>query len=204
MSSSWAEFDFGTTSSSSTSPPNNSSSSNHNYRLSSAMSGGGGGKARGSWEDLRKEVRVPGLGLFRNSGLTSRSLCSFQARQLENQIDMKLVSFSKIGSSMGSSGGSSTSASAASSSDKQPLLSADAVNPSEQFASMTAEIDSFLNRLSHINEGMTEYAAGQPQSAAIHHTLQRHRDILQDYRYPYSRHGPTILIWQNIIAFLFN
>ena len=37
---------------------------------------------------------------------------------------------------------------------------------------------------------MTEYAAsGQSVSgsAAVHHTLQRHRDILQDYRQEYSK-----------------
>ena len=37
---------------------------------------------------------------------------------------------------------------------------------------------------------MTEYAAsGQSVagSAAVHHTLQRHRDILQDYRQEYNK-----------------
>ena len=41
-----------------------------------------------------------------------------------------------------------------------------------------------------VNDGMTEYAAsGQSVSgsAAVHHTLQRHRDILQDYRQEYSK-----------------
>jgi Golgi SNAP receptor complex protein 1 len=38
---------------------------------------------------------------------------------------------------------------------------------------------------------MTEYAAGGGQAAnsgaAVHHTLQRHRDILQDYRQEYNK-----------------
>ena len=34
---------------------------------------------------------------------------------------------------------------------------------------------------------MSEFAGapGSSQSAAIHHTLQRHTEILQDYRYTY-------------------
>ena len=104
-----------------------------------------------SWEDLRKE-----------------------ARQLENQIDLKLVALSKMGTNFGSS---------SSSSDKVPLLN----SPSEAFGSQSQELESLLARLSAVNEGMTDFAAKQPQSAAIHHTLQRHRDILQDYRQEFTK-----------------
>lgn len=47
---------------------------------------------------------------------------------------------------------------------------------------MSADIAGLLARLSAVNEGMAEFASKQSQSAAIHHTLQRHRDILQDYK----------------------
>jgi len=104
-----------------------------------------------------------------------------QARQLENQIDVKLVSLSKLGTSFNAS-----DASPASSSDRAPLLSAseDASPASKQdaFRSLAAEIRGLLSRLTVVNDGMAEYASQQPQSAAVHHTLQRHRDILQDYR----------------------
>ena len=51
------------------------------------------------------------------------------------------------------------------------------------FDSVGGEIETLLARLAAVNEGMTEFASRQPPSAAVHHTLQRHRDILQDYRY---------------------
>ncbi len=105
---------------------------------------------------------------------------------LENQIDAKLVSYSKLGTNFGSGGGSSLSAAPASSSDKAPLLSSESStassSPKEVFSVMSNEIGGLLARLAAVNEGMADYASRQPQSAAIHHTLQRHRDILQDYR----------------------
>ena len=36
-------------------------------------------------------------------------------------------------------------------------------------------------QLTDINSQMTEVSASQAPSAALQHTLQRHRDILQDY-----------------------
>jgi len=118
-------------------------------------------KARGgggSWEDLRKE-----------------------ARQLENQIDTKLASFGKLGTNFSKSSSSSA---------KTPLLAGDETSNQSAFESLSAELSQLLSRLSEVNDGMTEYAAsGQSVagSAAVHHTLQRHRDILQDYGQEYNK-----------------
>ncbi len=124
---------------------------------------------------------------------------------LENQIDAKLVSFSKLGTNFS---GSASVAAPSSSSDKAPLLAQEqqqaASSPKEVFGVVSNEIGGLLarwalnawsnhdnryiicnvsfTRLAAVNEGMAEYASKQSQSAAIHHTLQRHRDILQDYR----------------------
>jgi len=127
--------------------------------MSSASKARGGG---GSWEDLRKE-----------------------ARQLENQIDTKLASFGKLGTNF-----SKSSSSGSSSSAKTPLLAGDETSNQSAFESLSAELSQLLSRLSEVNDGMTEYAAsGQSVagSAAVHHTLQRHRDILQDYGQEYNK-----------------
>ncbi|TRY73620.1 hypothetical protein TCAL_09915 [Tigriopus californicus] len=108
----------------------------------------------GSWEQLRKE-----------------------ARQLENQIDVKLVSLSKLGSSLSSSTALSAS------SDKAPLLD----DSQNLVGDASAEVADLLARLAQVNEGMADFAAHQSQSAAIHHTLQRHRDILLDYRQEFNK-----------------
>ncbi len=102
---------------------------------------------------------------------------------LENQIDVKLVSFSKLGTNFSAS---DSQASPATASDKAPLLAQEASSTSsskkEVFSVVSSEIAGLLARLAAVNEGMADFASRQPQSAAIHHTLQRHRDILQDYR----------------------
>ena len=100
----------------------------------------------GNWEGLRK-----------------------QARALENDIDLKLVTFSKLGTNYSKAQNEDP--------DKQPLLgSADS-----GLDSLQSEIDNLLTNLSKINEEMAGYAAGvgEARSAAIHHTLQRHSEILQ-------------------------
>ena len=100
----------------------------------------------GNWEGLRK-----------------------QARALENDIDLKLVTFSKLGTNY--------SRAQSQESDKQPLLNSDDTG----LDSLQSEIDSMLASLSQVNEEMSGYAAGvgEARSAAIHHTLQRHSEILQ-------------------------
>lgn len=95
-----------------------------------------------TWEDLRK-----------------------QARQLENDIDAKLVSFSKLGFNPRSS---------QSSADELPLLDEEHI-----FENMTSEIEALLSKLSIINEGMSGI---QANGAAMLHTMQRHKEILKDYK----------------------
>jgi len=110
----------------------------------------------GNWEGLRK-----------------------QARALENEIDLKLVSFSKLGTNYkhGDQFG-----------DKAPLLGEDTLHSTEQ------QIESLLTQLSSINDQMSTYATGvgEQRSAAIHHTLQRHTEILQDYKQEFTKTSSNI------------
>ena len=105
------------------------------------------GSKAGNWEGLRK-----------------------QARALENEIDMKLVSFSKLGTNY-------TARSNNTDSDKEPLLG----GAESGLESLERDLESLLSQLSAINDEMAGYAAGagDARSAAIHHTLQRHSEILQ-------------------------
>jgi len=111
----------------------------------------------GGWEGLRK-----------------------RARGLENDIDLKLVSYSKLGTSLGRRKGPE---------DKQPLIS-----PSENVEALGSEIEKLLDQLEKVNNEMAEFAGtpGSVQSAAIHHTLQRHSEILQDYRQEFRKTAANI------------
>lgn len=99
------------------------------------------------WEDLRK-----------------------QARHLENEIDAKLVAFSKLGVNAGSRHANA---------DEVPLLDEEHV-----FENMASEIETLLAKLFSINERMGEL---QPNGAAMLHTMQRHKEILKDYKLEYSK-----------------
>uniref|UniRef100_A0A2K5KGQ4 Golgi SNAP receptor complex member 1 n=1 Tax=Colobus angolensis palliatus TaxID=336983 RepID=A0A2K5KGQ4_COLAP len=110
------------------------------------------------WEDLRK-----------------------QARQLENELDLKLVSFSKLCTSYSHSS-TRDGRRDRYSSDTTPLLNGSSQD--RMFETMAIEIEQLLARLTGVNDKMAEYtnSAGVPSlNAALMHTLQRHRDILQDY-----------------------
>uniref|UniRef100_A0A8C9VZP9 Golgi SNAP receptor complex member 1 n=1 Tax=Scleropages formosus TaxID=113540 RepID=A0A8C9VZP9_SCLFO len=113
------------------------------------------------WEDLRK-----------------------QARQLENELDLKLVSFSKLCTSYSSS----RDGRRGDSSDTTPLL-----NNSTQdrmFETMAVEIEQLLAKLTGLNDKMAEYSSAPgvtSLNAALMHTLQRHRDILQDYTHEFHK-----------------
>nr|XP_049582758.1 Golgi SNAP receptor complex member 1 isoform X2 [Syngnathus scovelli] len=113
------------------------------------------------WEDLRK-----------------------QARQWENELDLKLVSFSKLCTSYNSS----RDGRRGDTSDTTPLL-----NNSTQdrmFDTMSVEIEQLLAKLTTVNDKMAEYtnAPGAASlNAALMHTLQRHRDILQDYTHEFHK-----------------
>ncbi|XP_030370101.1 Golgi SNAP receptor complex member 1 [Scaptodrosophila lebanonensis] len=105
-------------------------------------------------------------------GGTSYDVLRKQARSLENEIDLKLVAFSKIGA------GSSTSVATNNASDTSPLLS------EHIFDTVSVEIEQMLDKLSTLNESMSELPA---TGAAAMHTLQRHREILQGYRQEFNK-----------------
>jgi len=109
----------------------------------------------GGWESLRKN-----------------------ARTLENEIDLKLVSYSKLGTNYSRHGAQ----------DQQPLLS----TGDSKIESLGAEIETLIEQLGNVNESMAEFASTAGQSAAIHHTLQRHTEILQDYRQEFRKTAANI------------
>ncbi|GJQ83462.1 Gos28 [Trypoxylus dichotomus] len=88
-----------------------------------------------------------------------------QARHLENDIDLKLVAFSKLGAGINTPHSHNAP-------DTVPLLSEE-----DTFEAMGLEIEQLLGKLTQINERMSE----QPVSgAAMLHILRRHKDILAD------------------------
>ncbi len=114
------------------------------------------------WEDLRK-----------------------QARQHENEIDTKLMSFSKLCSNYVAHDQNDTSSSTAS-------------TTSSSFETMSIEIEKLLERLADINKRMADVVPSLlgPNSAATH-TLQRHHEILQDYRREFERTKANIRNFQS-------
>lgn len=113
------------------------------------------------WEDLRK-----------------------QARQLENELDLKLVSFSKLCTSYSSS----RDGRRGDSSDTQPLLCNSTQD--RMFETMSVAIEQLLAKLTGVNDKMAEYTSTPgvtSLNAALMHTLQRHRDILQDYTHEFHK-----------------
>jgi len=107
-----------------------------------------------SWEDLRK-----------------------QARQLENEIDVKLVNLSKLGSSP----------TIFNNATKSNGEAAHLLNQNFVFESVSSEVQDLLSKLSEINDMMSEVSASQAPSAALKHTLQRHHDILKDYNTEFQK-----------------
>jgi Golgi SNAP receptor complex protein 1 len=108
-----------------------------------------------NWEDLRK-----------------------QARQHENEIDAKLMSFSKLCSNYVARDQTS----------HHHGLDSPPSPTSSSFEAMSMEIEKLLERLSEINKCMADAipALLGPNSAATH-TLQRHHEICQDYRREFER-----------------
>uniref|UniRef100_A0A8C1SMB5 Golgi SNAP receptor complex member 1 n=1 Tax=Cyprinus carpio TaxID=7962 RepID=A0A8C1SMB5_CYPCA len=108
-----------------------------------------------------------------------------QARQLENELDLKLVSFSKLCTSYSSSRDGRRGDS---SSDTTPLLSNSTQD--RMFETMSVEIEQLLAKLTGVNDKMAEYTSTPgvtSLNAALMHTLQRHRDILQDYTHEFHK-----------------
>jgi len=112
------------------------------------------------WEDLRKE-----------------------ARYLENEIDSKLVNYSKMGANASASFGVTNEVK----NESAPLLLNN--NDDRMIDSISDEIEGFLKQLSRVNDQMTEISNSTPtlSTPALIHTIQRHRDILQDYSQEFRR-----------------
>nr|ACO11394.1 Golgi SNAP receptor complex member 1 [Caligus rogercresseyi] len=110
----------------------------------------GRGKDEPRWEDLRKE-----------------------ARRLENDIDSRLVSLSKMGSELGS-----TCSESSSYYKQDPPVSSN-----ELIETKIRELESSLGRLSSLNESLSESASG----STGRHILSRHREILSDYQQEFRK-----------------
>ncbi|XP_005727948.1 Golgi SNAP receptor complex member 1-like isoform X1 [Pundamilia nyererei] len=111
------------------------------------------------WEDLRK-----------------------QARQLENELDLKLVSFSKL----------CTSYTSSSPDQRMRDSRSDSLGSSHDnsLVAMTTELDQLLANLTAVNDKMAECTStpgASSHNAGLMHTLQRHRDILQDYTHEFHK-----------------
>ena len=107
---------------------------------------------------------------------------------MENQIDIKLVSLSKFGTSLGQASNAKPKSDRTVSADRQPLLANGSTSDTEddpksdksRLSEMTTELDSLLNQLSSVNESLSSLAGGQSgTSSSVLHTLQRHQDILK-------------------------
>ncbi|CAF1264912.1 unnamed protein product [Rotaria sp. Silwood1] len=124
------------------------------------------------WEDLRK-----------------------QARQLENEIDTKLMSFSKLCSNYV----------ARDHLTNHHNIDSPTTSTSSSFETMSIEIEKLLERLSDINKCMTDAIPTLlgPNTAATH-TLQRHHEICQDYRREFERTKANIRNFQTREDLLIN
>ncbi|KAK2187454.1 hypothetical protein NP493_165g06015 [Ridgeia piscesae] len=81
-----------------------------------------------------------------------------------------------------------------SNSDSTPLLNK--ASSEHMFDTMAMEIEQLLARLTEVNDGMADYTQNlgvNSQSAALLHTLQRHRDILQDYSHEFQKTKTNIV-----------
>lgn len=99
-----------------------------------------------------------------------------EARLIENEIDSKLLLLSKC--NVGDDNDEDDDVSSSKSNDKVPLLQAD--SQAGLFGRLSREIESLLSRLTDVNNRMVSVAERIRSSSATY-TLQRHRDILNDY-----------------------
>ncbi|KAI9206081.1 Golgi SNAP receptor complex member 1 [Polychytrium aggregatum] len=113
-----------------------------------------------------------------------------QARQLENEIELKLATYAKLAST------SSGSTPLAASSSSTNVLAAPAhVWTSPDVAEL--EVDDLLKRLTAVVNSMADVLenspAGVPSNSSMMHMLQRHRDILFDYTKEYKKTKANIV-----------
>ncbi|EDV22077.1 uncharacterized protein TRIADDRAFT_50669 [Trichoplax adhaerens] len=107
-----------------------------------------------------------------------------KARSLESTIDLKLVSFSRLGTNTNYNIRGTKNESAQSST---PLLGDDSKHMVD---TMALEIEQLLSKLQDVNDNMSDYVNAMGHASpntTLVHTLQRHRDILQDYRQEFRK-----------------
>ena len=92
-----------------------------------------------------------------------------RARHYENELDSKLLSFSKLVSKDISREDVSG--------ESVPLMDASR----DSFERMNDEIDALLAALTDVNNQMSQYCERIQNASATIYTLQRHREILHDY-----------------------
>lgn len=110
-----------------------------------------------------------------------------QARQLENEIDSKLVSFSKLCSNFAAS-------SYAPSNPRTSSVPGSPGGPNSSstdliFMTLSNEIEEALKKLTSLNSKLNDCLNNENviSSSGNVHTLQRHRDILRDYSHEYDK-----------------
>lgn len=123
-----------------------------------------------------------------------------QARQLENEIDSKLVAFSKLCSNYTTSMLTSRPTSSSVGQQQQQNGASSGANSSSSdlmFMTLSNELEEAIKKLTNINTKMGE-SLNMAENASINsnatiHTLQRHRDILRDYSIEYEKTKRNII-----------
>lgn len=102
-----------------------------------------------------------------------------KARTLESDLDSKLVQFSKLGAAYNQPRANRFSS-------QQSSASRSATDAEQEYKNMSVEVDELLGKLARLNDAMQSSAdqqsANVPSRASTLHAVQRHQDILSDYR----------------------
>jgi len=106
-----------------------------------------------------------------------------EARQIENEIDAKLLVLSRHGSKEVKTYDDDDDT------DKVPLLS----DASDVFERICGELEQLLTRLTDVNNRMSQYADQLLKTPSATYTLQRHADILKDYSKEFQKTKSNIL-----------
>lgn len=97
-----------------------------------------------------------------------------EARKIEGDLDVKLSSYAKLAARFTQSSGFVENGSSS-------------VGPNRSWKSMEIEIESLLEKLLDINDGMSRCAASAASTTSITQKLARHRDILHEYSQEFRR-----------------
>jgi Golgi SNAP receptor complex protein 1 len=106
--------------------------------------------------------------MSQGAGGQSWSQLRNQSRQLENDIESKLLSFNKLGK------------------DTDRRSSSSAKDGDARFEGMSMELQQLMDRLEDVNAKMHE-AVGASATPSLAHTLSRHTEILDDMRRDFNK-----------------